>query len=80
MQRTLKSFGWPTCTGIALSTGVWTTALLWLVTRNAWVGVFATGMCLGFQLLQNWLMSDEIRLMQGEIQALKARRSVETSH
>jgi hypothetical protein len=76
MPPTLKSCGWFTHFSIATCFGVWTTALLWLVTRSAWVSVFILGACLGIYLLQSWILVDEVRELQDEARRLRARVEV----
>ena len=76
MPNTLKSCGWITHISIATCFGVWTTALLWLVTRSAWASVFVLGMCLGMYMLQKWILVDEVRELQDEARRLRTRVAV----
>jgi hypothetical protein len=57
--------------GFSVSIGAWITLLMWLVTENAWVGVFALGVSLGICLLEKWLLSDEVQRLQDENRALE---------
>ena len=41
--------------------GMWLSGMLWLMTRNPWVGVFVVGFCLGLFLLENWALDEELR-------------------
>ncbi len=68
-------YNWTTYTGFAASIGLWTTALLWLVTRCVWVSVFILGACLGIYLLQNWMLSDEVRQLETRVAELQAEMS-----
>ena len=73
MPTTIQSCGWSTRLSIAACIRVWTTALLWLVTRSAWASVLILGVCLGSYLLQNWILNDEMRQLQDEAQMLKTQ-------
>jgi hypothetical protein len=76
MPPTLKSCGWFTHFSIATCFGVWTTALLWLVTRSAWASVFVLGACLGMYMLQKCILDDELRELQDEARRLRTRVAV----
>ena len=48
--------------------GLFMTALLWLVVRNAWVGVFVMGVCMGAGMLENWGLIEEARVLRYELE------------
>ena len=41
--------------------GMWLSGLLWLLTKNQWVGVFAAGFSLGLYMLENWALDEELK-------------------
>lgn len=54
-------YSWPTRIGFGVSTGAWLAALMWLVLRNAYAGVFVVGLCLGLYMLENWQLHEAVR-------------------
>lgn len=54
-------YSWPTRIGFGVSTGAWLAALMWLVLRNAYAGVFVVGLCLGLFMLENWQLHEAVR-------------------
>ena len=67
-MASLESYGWPTRLGIVTSTGVWTTALLWLVQQSVWFSILFLGLCLGLQLVQNWMLADELSQLRRKLE------------
>ena len=68
-------YTWTTYTGFAASIGLWTTVLLWLITRCVWVSVFILGVFLGMHLLRNLVLSDEVRRLQARVADLQLEMS-----
>ena len=66
MSTQKEYYNWPTRLGITVSFGAWSTGLLWLITRNAWAGVLILGLCLGFKVMQNCMLADEIHKLNTE--------------
>lgn len=72
---------WVTRIGFGASMGGWLTALLWLILRSAYVGVFVVGFCLGLYLLENWqlqeaLQEESMRVTELEKQVVSMRATV----
>jgi len=57
--------------GFGISTGAWLAGLLWMTTRNGFVGVFIIGACLGVYMLENWSLMERIRDKDSEIWELQ---------
>ena len=55
----------PTRIGFSACVAIWVTGLLWLVTRNALVGVFILGGCVGLYMIENWSLKAEVTELQG---------------
>jgi len=56
---------------MATSFGGWMTGALWLVTRNAWVGVFACAVALGLYILHNIRLAEREAAMVDEVGELQ---------
>jgi hypothetical protein len=69
-------YTWTTYTGFAASIGLWTTVLLWLITRCVWVSVFIVGVFLGMHLLRNLVLSDEVRRLQARVADLQVKLEI----
>lgn len=54
-----------------ISVGAWIAGLLWMTTRNGFVGVFIIGACLGLYMLENWSLMERIREKDNEIWELQ---------
>jgi len=66
--ETINNSGWVTRTVFGTGVGLFMTALLWLVVRNAWVGVFVMGVCMGVGTLENWGLIEEARVLRYELE------------
>ena len=64
-------YAWPTRVGFGLSMGGWLAALMWLILRSAYVGVFVVGFCLGLYLLENWQLKDAVQEMETTVVELE---------
>ena len=71
MSETFRTCGWGTRIGFSACVGVWTTGLLWLVTRNALAAVFIMGAVLGLYMVENWGLKSEVREMEGSVVELE---------
>ena len=72
---------WTTRIGFGSSVGAWLAALLWLILRSAFAGVFIVGLCLGLYILENWrlveaLQEESSRVTELEKQVVALRASM----
>jgi hypothetical protein len=54
------------------------TVILWVSIKNAWISVFAIGMCLGVYVLENMELNEELQSMETQIGELKAQIEIQT--
>lgn len=64
MGETFRTCGLPTRIGFSACVAVWVTGLLWLVTRDALVGVFILGGVVGLYMIENWSLKAEVHELQ----------------
>ena len=63
-----SNFGWGVRAGFGVCVGLVTTGLLWLMVRNAWVGVFVMGVCLGAGMIEKWGLVEETRGLRYDLE------------
>ena len=56
---------------IGISFGLWASSMLWLVTWNPWVGVFAVGTALGLSVLENATLAEWLETTRSETEELE---------
>lgn len=59
--------------GFGACFGVWTTSVLYFLTRNVWASVFALGVCLGVYVLRSWALLEEVMKLRGDVVELEKR-------
>lgn len=59
--------------GFGACFGVWTTSVLYFLTRNVWASVFALGVCLGVYVLRSWALLEEVMKLKGDVVELEKR-------
>ena len=69
-MKTAAPMTW-TRTCIGISFGLWASGMLWLVTWNAWIGVFAVGAALGMCVLENAVLAEWLETTRSEIEELE---------
>ncbi len=68
MKLEKSNFGWGVRAVFGVCVGLAMTGLLWLVVRNAWVGVFVLGVCLGVSMIENWGLVEETRGLRYDLE------------
>ena len=68
MKHEKSNFGWGVRAVFGVCVGLAMTGLLWLVVRNAWVGVFVLGVCLGVSMIENWGLVEETRGLRYDLE------------
>lgn len=63
--------GLATKIGFGACFGVWTTSVLYFLTRNVWASVFVLGVCLGVYVLRSWALFEEVMALRGDVAELE---------
>ena len=73
MDGGARHCGVATKIGFGACFGVWTTSVLYFLTRNVWASVFALGVCLGVYVLRSWALLEEVMELRGDVVELEKR-------
>ena len=69
--RMIEVLSSPTRIMFAVGLGAWVTALVWLLSRSPWAGVFALGIALGWVQTDKWLLLEEDKERRDEVVELE---------